>query len=113
MNSPLIDYVGKTVLLNVTEEFSKSNAALLQSHTKAKLIYARLEHVEHVGLWVENPTWKTQNAETDEMSTYKVLVLIPWHSLVSVALFPERAFECDTLPNEKEAHPIGFIWNES
>jgi len=107
MESIIAQYVGKVVLLRVSQQFIDMASCFIQANNKsAQLLYARLEAVDHLGAWVENRLWKTADQATGEISEYKVFFLVPWQYIVSVALFPEREFSNDLLPEE---HGIGFL----
>jgi hypothetical protein len=105
MESMLSDYVGKTILLNVAPHFQKATAYLLQTHRKAELLYVNLSAVDQLGLWVHNPEWITKDVVTGQEKSYKSLIMVPWHSILSVAVFPERKFENDVMPREIK---VGF-----
>ena len=101
-------YLGKRVLLNVRDAFVEENRALLQlQNPKAKLFYARLVAVDEIGLWIENPGWKSRRDGSDFVS-HRVHVLVPWVSLISIAVFPDREFPDDSPVPDSGTETIGF-----
>lgn len=104
----LREYIGRTVLLNLTETYSHDNQPMLGCPAKARLFYAQLKDVDEHGLWVENPVWSTRNARSGEGSTHKILFLIPWFALVSIAIFPDRVFPQDQAVPDENIRTIGF-----
>jgi hypothetical protein len=103
-------HVGKTVLLNITEEFASTNDSIIQSGVKTRLFYANIVDFDNYGLWVENPNWAVFPKDGGPSKSYKINFVIPWHQIISMATFPDRAFESDKIPEEKG---ISFIGSES
>ena len=103
-------HVGKTVLLNIREEFASNNGSLIQSAVNTRLFYAKIVDLDNYGLWVENPNWSVSPTNGGPSNSYKINFVIPWHQIISMALFPDRAFESDEIPEEKG---ISFIGSES
>ncbi|GAB6140264.1 hypothetical protein JCM14076_09930 [Methylosoma difficile] len=106
METYLINYINKVVLFRVEPDFVKDCLSLLQTHETARGIYGLLVAVDSLGCWVANEKWETINAKTNIKSQHNTHILIPWRSLVSVAVFPERVF--DGFAEEKDARSIGF-----
>lgn len=103
-------YVGKTVLVNITEEFASNNSSIIQSAVNTRLFYAKVADFDNYGLWVENPNWTVSPKDGGPSRSYRINFVIPWHQIISMALFPDRAFESDEIPEEKG---ISFIGSES
>ncbi|HEY6871954.1 MAG TPA: hypothetical protein VI298_04400 [Geobacteraceae bacterium] len=101
-------HVGKTVLLNITEEFASNNDSIIQSGVKTRLFYAKVVDFDNYGLWVENPTWAVFPKDGGPSKSYTINFVIPWHQIISMATFPERVFESGEIPKEKGISFIGF-----
>lgn len=106
MDSYLTNYINNVVLFRVSPSFLKDCQFLLQTNKKTSLLYGMLVAVDSLGCWVANRTWQTIDAKTKEKSHHNAHFLIPWHSLISVAVFPDRTF--DVAPEEEDAHSMGF-----
>ncbi len=62
--------------------------------------YAKIVGFDRVGLWIENPEFKTTRVRDDDgniipveqrnQETYSAHVLIPWNNIRSLVHFPER-----------------------
>jgi hypothetical protein len=102
-------YVGKTVLLNITEEFASKNDIIIQSAVNTRFFYAKVVDVDNYGLWVENPNWTVSPKDGGPSKSYKVNFVIPWHQIISMATFPDRNFEPGKITDEKG---ISFIGSE-
>jgi hypothetical protein len=100
-------HVGKTVLLNVREEFASNNASIIQSAVNTKLFYARVVDSDNYGLWIENPNWEVFPKDGGPSKSYKINFVIPWHQIISMATFPDRVFESGEIPDEKGIFFIG------
>ena len=103
-------HVGKTVLLNITEEFASNNSSIIQSAVSTRLFYAKVVDVDNYGLWVENPNWAVFPKDGSPSKSYKINFVIPWQQIISMATFPDRVFESGEIPEEKG---ISFIGSES
>lgn len=103
-------HVGKTVLLNITEEFASSNSSIIQSSVNTRLFYAKVVDFDNYGLWVENPNWAVSPKDGSPSKSYKINFVIPWQQIISMATFPDRVFESGEIPEEKG---ISFIGSES
>lgn len=101
-------YVGKTVLLNIREEFASNNGSLIQSAVNTKLFYAKVVDFDSYGLWVENPNWSVFPKDGGPSKSYKIHFVIPWNQIISVATFPDRVFDSSGISNEKGISFIGF-----
>ncbi|WP_129126925.1 hypothetical protein [Geomonas oryzae] len=101
-------HVGKTVLLNIREEFASSNGSLIQSAVNTKLFYAKVVDFDSYGLWVENPNWTVFPKDGGPSRNYKINFVIPWPQIISVATFPERVFKSGEISDEKGISFIGF-----
>ena len=101
-------FVGKIVLLNLTEDFARENAPLFQSGPGARLLYGKIAAVDEMGVWVENDTWKSRPAHGGEPEGHRAHILVPWAVLISVATFPERTFPADQPVPDMKTHTIGF-----
>lgn len=99
--------IGKTVFLNLQKGFAEQNRALLQLREDAQAVYVKVVAVDGVGIWIENPKWKTQPVG-GEAEVHRVHVLVPWQALISVGVFPERSFKGTLAPEASGARPIGF-----
>lgn len=103
----LDNYVGNTVLLNLTKEFSRENQPLFQSGPRARLLYAKVVAHDELGIWVENPAWKSRPVRGGERVSHRANILVPWRSVISVAIFPGRKFPSDGRP-EENTRVMGF-----
>lgn len=101
-------YVGKTVLLNITNEFASNNDIIIQSAVDTRLFYAKVVDFDNYGLWVENPNWAVSSTEGGASRNYKINFVIPWHQIISMATFPDRVFESGEIPEEKGISFIGY-----
>ncbi len=101
-------YIGKAVLFNCKADFIQENQWLLQRHSKSPLFYAKVVAVDSMGAWVENPKLEIMSEHDAEPAFHKVNILIPWHSIVSIAIFPEREFPSHELISGQESTPLGF-----
>ena len=104
------NHVGKTVLVNITEEFASNNSSIIQSAVNTRLFYAKVADFDNYGLWVENPNWAVSPTNGGPSNSYKINFVIPWHQIISMATFPDRVFESGEIPAEKG---ISFIGSES
>lgn len=101
-------HVGKTVLLNITEEFASNNDSIIQSAVSTRLFYAKVVDFDNYGLWVENPNWAVFPKDGGPSKSYIINFVIPWHQIISMATFPGRVFESGEIPDEKGISLIGF-----
>ena len=105
----LHEYVGKMVLMNLTEAYCLDNNIMLGGgDPKARRRYARLNAVDEHGLWIENPKWTVRQTDTEEQVSHRIIFLVPWFALVSVALFPDRVFPNDRSVTDPDTQTIGF-----
>ncbi len=105
----LIDkYVGKTVLLNISEEFASKNDNLIQSELDTRLLYANIVDHDDYGLWVENSNWVTFPKDGGPSISHVINFVIPWHHIISIAAFPDRDFQKYKINEEKGISYIGF-----
>ena len=82
------DYVGKKILVHLTQGFIENNALLLGG-VKGKF-YAVLKGVDPGGIWVENPKWTMENATSGEIKSHALLIYAPWGQVESLGVFPDR-----------------------
>jgi len=101
-------HVGKTVLLNIKEEFASNNSGIIQSAENTNLFYAKIIDFDSYGLWVENPHWTVSPKDGGPSKSYKINFVIPWQQIISVATFPDRVFESSEISDEKGISFIGF-----
>jgi len=104
----LENYLGKTIMLNCRPEFIETNRGMIQKASDSPLFYAKLVSVDDIGLWIENPNFEVWKKQDGNPEHHRANILVPWNSVVSVALFPERKFLSDGEIYEKEATSIGF-----
>lgn len=101
-------HVGKTVLLNITEDFASHNDSIIQSAVNTRLFYAKVVDFDNYGLWVENPNWAVFPKDGGPSKSYKINFVIPWQQITSMATFPDRVFASGEIPDEKGISFIGF-----
>jgi hypothetical protein len=101
-------YVGKTILLNITDEFASNNDSIIQSAVNTRLFYAKVVDFDNYGLWVENPNWAVSSINGSPSKCYKINFVIPWHQIISMATFTDRVFESGEIPEEKGISFIGY-----
>jgi hypothetical protein len=104
-------YIGKIVLFNVRPEFLKENRGLFQRADLSRHFYGRIVAVDGVGVWLDNPTWKTRpEGSDDEEMTYRMHFLVPWSNIISIGAFPDRKFseEEGKEAEEQDIKRIGF-----
>ena len=101
-------YVGRTVLLNITDEYTSNNDCIIQSSENTRLIYAKVVDFDNYGLWVENPNWAVFPKNGGPSKSYRVNFVIPWPQIISIATFPDRDFETGGMPEEKGISTIGL-----
>lgn len=100
--------VGKTVLINIREEFASNNGGIIQSAVNTQLFYARVVDFDSYGLWVENPKWTVSPKDGGPSKSYKINFVIPWQQIISVATFPDRAFESGEISDDKGISCLGL-----
>lgn len=74
--------------------------------------YAKIVGYDRIGLWIENPEFKTTRVRDDEgniippeyrkQEVYNANILIPWNNIKSIVHFPDRegfAYEEDGIGN--------------
>jgi hypothetical protein len=101
-------HIGKTILLNISEEFASKNDNLIQSSENTRLIYAKVIDFDNYGLWVENPNWAVFPKSGGPAKSHKINFVVPWHQIISLATFPDRVFKSGEMPEEKGISFIGF-----
>lgn len=62
MDTYLKNFVGKLILFKVSKQFLIDARWLLQPNEDTQTLYGRLIAVDGIGIWIENPTWRTANA---------------------------------------------------
>ena len=107
----LENYVDKVVLLHINDDFVAANPAFFQR--KAALFYARLRGLDELGIWIENPDWRTHPVGRSP-EVHKLHFWIPWRAVVSIGAFPERVFTSDFGADEDAAGAtaVGFKLRE-
>lgn len=105
----LAKYIGKKVLFNLRSEFVEENKNFFQTAPNTHHIYGRITAVDEVGVWVENPTWKTRPKDSKEFMVHRMHFLIGWSNIISVGVFPDRKFSGEKEIEEKNISQIGFL----
>lgn len=109
MSFSIFEQVGKIILIKLTDDFLRNAKIFIQpGQSDVKLFYARLSAVDQFGVWIANNNWKTKPIKESQMQTHKAMILIPWHSIESLAAFPERVFDSPSINSIKESG-IGFL----
>jgi hypothetical protein len=67
-------YIGKKVLFNLRPEFVEKNVNFFQNAARTHLMYGRVMGVDQVGVWVENPQWKTRPVGSNEDVIHKMRI---------------------------------------
>jgi hypothetical protein len=104
----LEQYIGKVILINMRQGFAKDNSMLLQADPQTNYMYVKLTAFDNIGLWVENPEWKTKIVKTSQEEKHLIHVLIPWNIVISIATFPNRDFPQNEPVVEEVIKRIGF-----
>lgn len=107
MESYLSGFVGKVILFRLNHQFLMDALSIIQPHNTAQLLYGKLLAVDAIGCWVENKEWAATDMQTTVTESYLAHVLVPWSSIISAAVFPERAFS--GVPDSEEGPKIGFL----
>ena len=54
---------------------------------ESEALYTKLVAVDEIGVWIENPGWKSSR-DGGDWSSHRIHVLVPWGQLISIGAFP-------------------------
>jgi endo-1,4-beta-D-glucanase Y len=80
-------HIGKVIMINMRQGFAKDNSMLLQTDPQTNYMYAKLTAFDTIGLWIENPEWKTTPVKTGQEEKHLVQILIPYFNSLEFCCF--------------------------